>query len=310
VFGQVEIAAPLYELGRAFDLAATIFGVVDMSISDPSNGAGWLAMKTLDYDNVYIKSSFPVGAEEETKNFAKNNGADRGLYGALIPRKSPAADVVPFLPVARGREGELVDRAKETYLKLLQPISGAWAVGFFIVQPANPLATYLTMVEYNKANLQGSGIAEATSKVLGIISYIPGLAVTDPLDWPKEPPRPMLLTDQPSLDPAATMEVKESVADLSKVRKHLQYLAIATGKMSRGSRVGGEKFLNVAPHQSLAYAQADVYNPTRWSLFEQNWRVKLAPAVILNEKFNQVTGIMGLNGASQFATGLSFVNNH
>src|SRR4030095_9198943 len=31
VFGQVEIAAPLYELGRAFDLAATIFGVVDMS---------------------------------------------------------------------------------------------------------------------------------------------------------------------------------------------------------------------------------------------------------------------------------------
>ena len=120
----------------------------------------------------------------------------------------------------------------------------------------------------------------------------------------------MLLTDQPSLDPAAIMDVKESAADLSKVRKHLQYLAIATGKMSRGSKIGGEKFLNVAPYQSLAYAEADVYSPTRWSLFEQNWRVKLAPAVTLNERFNEITGVMGINGASQLINVLSFVNNH
>jgi len=133
---------------------------------------------------------------------------------------------------------------------------------------------------------------------------------TEPLDWPNEPPRPMLLTDQPSLDPAAIMGVKESAADLSRVRKHLQYLAIATGKMSRGSKIGGEKFLNVAPYQSLAYAEADVYSPTRWSLFEQNWRVKLAPAVTLNERFNEITGVMGINGASQLINVLSFVNNH
>jgi hypothetical protein len=94
------------------------------------------------------------------------------------------------------------------------------------------------------------------------------------------------------------------------VRKHLQYLAIATGKMSRGSRIGGENFLNVAPYQSLTYAEADVYNPTKWSLFEQNWRVKLAPSVVLNEKLNQITGIMGINSIPQSINGLAFANNH
>ena len=106
------------------------------------------------------------------------------------------------------------------------------------------------------------------------------------------------------------MEVKESAADLSKVRKHLQYLSIAMGKMSKGSRMGGEKFLNVAPYQSLAYAEADVYNPTRWSMFEQNWRVKLAPSVTLNEKFNQIVGILGVSNIPQSLNGLGFVNNH
>src|SRR5215475_7310827 len=102
LFGQVEVSAPLYELGRAFDTVATILGVIDMSISDPSNGAAWLAMKSLDADNAYIKTNFPLGAEEETRNFAKYNGADRGQYGVLIPRESPALDFAPFLPVARG----------------------------------------------------------------------------------------------------------------------------------------------------------------------------------------------------------------
>jgi len=310
IFGQVEVAAPLYELGRAFDLAATIIGVIDSAVSDPSNGAGWEAMKSLDDNNVSIKTTFPAWAEEETRNFAKNNGADRGLYGVLIPRESPALDLVPFLPVARGRELELLDRAEATYLKPLQPIPGPLLLVFLFVQPSNPGLIYLSAVKYNTSNLRGNKITSAISKLAGVISNVPGLETTEPLDWPDEPPKPMLLTDQPSLDPAAAMDANESAADLSKVRKHLQYLAVATGKMSRGSRVGGEKFLNVAPYQSLAYAQADVYNPTRWSLFEQNWRVKLAPAVTLNEKFNQVTGIMGLNGASQFVNGRSFVNNH
>jgi hypothetical protein len=159
------------------------------------------------------------------------------------------------------------------------------------------------MVEYNTSNLRGNKVTEGISVVLKYLA-------TEPLDWPQNPPRPMLLTDQPSLEPAATMEVKESKADLSKVRKYLQYLAIATGKMSRASKIGGEKFLNVAPYESLAYAEADVYNPTKWSMFEQNWRVKLAPSVVLNEKINEIVGIMGISGIPQSLNGVAFANNH
>jgi hypothetical protein len=159
------------------------------------------------------------------------------------------------------------------------------------------------MIEFNTSNLRGNRVTHAISKFTKFLA-------TEPLDWPNDPPRPMLLTDQPSLNPADTMEVNESSVDLSKVRKHLQYLAIATGKMSRGSKIGGEKFLNVAPYQSLAYAGAEVYNPTKWSMFEQNWRVKLAPSVVLTEKFNQIVGIMGINGVPQSINGLSFANNH
>jgi len=301
--GQPEVAGPLFTLGRGLNYVAKVLKPIDSALSDPSYGLGWGVMKSLDDLNVGIKTDFPYWAGKETSDFAKNNGANRGLHGVLIPRESPGLDLLPSLPVARGQEMELLDRAQATYLKLLQPLPGPLVVGLVILFPTNPFVIYLNAVEYNKSNLRGNRFTAAISQGLNFVA-------TEPLDWPNEPPRPMLLTDQPSLDPAAIMGVKESAADLSRVRKHLQYLAIATGKMSRGSKIGGEKFLNVAPYQSLAYAEADVYSPTRWSLFEQNWRVKLAPAVTLNERFNEITGVMGINGASQLINVLSFVNNH
>jgi len=298
-----EAGAILYGLARALESVARVLRPIDTALSDLSRGVGWKAMKLLDNLNVGIKTDFPYWAEKETGDFALRNGADRGPHGLLIPRASPALDLLPSLPLARGREDELVDRAEDTYLKYVQPLPASLSAVVAVALPANPIAIFLGMVTYNTSNLRGSIITNAISRFLNLVA-------TEPLAWPNEPPRPMLLTDQPSLDPSATMETKESRADLSQVRKHLQYLAIASGKMARGSKIGGEKFLNVAPHQSLAYAEADVYNPTRWSMFEQNWRVKLAPSVVLNEKFNQLTGIMGINGGSQSANGLSFANNH
>jgi hypothetical protein len=296
-------AAPVAQpLARAFDALARVLRPIDKALSDRSRGAGWIAMKLLDDVNVGIKLDFPFWAEKETGDFAQRNGADRGFHGILIPGASPALDLLPALPVARGRKEELVDRAEDTFLKFVQPLPGALAAILVALLP-NPITVFMGMIEYNTSNLRGSIVTDAISPFLNVLA-------TEPLDWPKEPPRPMLLTDQPSLVPAATMEVKESAADLGKVRKHLQYLAIATGKMERGSKIGGEKFLNVAPYQSLTYAQADVYNPTKWSLFEQNWRVKLAPSVVLNEKFNEITGIMGIKGVPQSLNGLAFANNH
>jgi hypothetical protein len=296
-------AAPVaLPLARALDAVAKVLRPIDTALSDPSRGAGWIAMKLLDNLNVGIKTDFPFWVEKETGDFARRNGADRGLHGVLIPRESAALDLLPCLPLARGRELELIDRAEDTYLKFVSPLPGPLAAVLAIVLP-NPITIFMGMVEYNTSNLRGNRVTAGISVVLNLLA-------TESLDWPNEPPRPMLLTDQPSLNPAATMEVKESQADLSIVRKHLQYLAIATGKMSRGSKIGGEKFLNVAPYQSLAYAEADVYNPTKWSMFEQNWRVKLAPSVVLNEKFNQITGLMGINGIPQSINGLAFANNH
>ena len=298
-----EAAPPLYQVGRALDSVAKVLRPIDTALSDPARGAGWIAMKLLDNLNVGIKTDFPYWAEKETGDFAQRNGADRGLHGLLIPRESPGLDLLPGLPLARGRQDELIDRAQNTYLKLVQPLPAPLAAAVAIALPTNPLALFLGMVTYNTSNLRGSRVTTAISPVLNLLA-------TEPLDWPSEPPRPMLLTDQPSLDPSAIMDVKESTVDLSKVRKHLQFLAIATGKMSRGGKIGADKFINVAPHQSLAYAQANVYNPTRWSMFEQNWRVKLAPSVTLEERFDDITAIMGVNGAFQSNKALSFANNH
>jgi len=302
------VAAALKAIETALRITASVMKPIDRALSEPSRGVGWFAMKAMDTLNVGIKTDFPIWAELETRDFAKRNGADRGLHGVLIPRESPAIDLLPWLPVARGRHLEILDRAEATYLKYVQPLPGAIAAAFAFLLP-NPISIFFGMVEYNKASLRGGKLNNILTRILDF-GFDVIFSVTDPLKWPKEPPRPMLLTDQPSLTPAATMEVKESTANLSKVRKHLQYLAIATGKMSSGSRIGGEHFLNVAPYQSLAYAEADVYNPTKWSLWEQNWRVKLASSVVLNEKLNQLAGIFGIRSITQSINGLAFANNH
>jgi len=298
------VAAALKAIETALRITASVMKPIDRALSEPSRGVGWLTMKAMDTLNVGIKTDFPIWSELETRDFAKRNGADRGLHGVLIPRESPAQDLLPWLPAARGRHLEILERAEATYLKYVQPLPGGVAAIIAFIFP-NPVTIFFSMVEYNKANLRGQRFTRFASKVLRFV-----FQVTEPLKWPNDPPRPMLLTDQPPLAPAATMEVKESVANLSKVRKHLQYLAIATGKMSSGSRIGGEHFLNVAPYQSLAYAEADVYNPTKWSLWEQNWRVKLGPSVVLNEKINQLAGIFGIRSIPSSLNGLAFANNH
>jgi hypothetical protein len=301
-----EAAPPLHEAANAFNSIAKVLRPIDKALSDPSRGVGWVSMRLLDDHNMGTKFSFEIFVEPDAGDFAQRNGADRGLHGVLIPRESPALNLIPCLPLARGQSVELLDRAEDTYLKLVQPLPGPAVIVAGIIQPSNPLLVFLNMVEFNKANLRGNKFTGTISKILKRVPV-----VTQPLDWPKDkPPRPMLLTDKPSIEPEAAMDVKESAADLSKVRKHLQYLSIAMGKMSRGSRIGGEKFLNVAPYQSLAYAEADVYNPTKWSMFEQNWRVKLAPSVTLNEKFNQIVGILGVSNIPQSLNGLAFANNH
>jgi hypothetical protein len=306
VVGAITGIKLLAEAYRFATLARTL-KPFDRRISNKSSGAWWLIMRGLDYANVGIKVATPALATAKTIEFAKRNGADRAPYGLMVPGSGAAMELVPALPVGRGMKEELVDRAEEHHLKHLEMEAGIslslFAPVAFISSFPNQLIVFKGMIAYNKSNLRGSRTAGALSHVMRFVA-------TEALAWPSQPPRPMLLTDEPSSNPRATFDVKESRADLAKVRKYLQYLAVAFGRMERESRIGGGSFLNAAPYQSLAYGEADVYNPTRWRMFEMDWRVKLAPALVLNDRIGQIAGKIGIPGASQFTEGIRLVNKH
>jgi hypothetical protein len=129
-----------------------------------------------------------------------------------------------------------------------------------------------------------------------------------PLTWPSNPPRPMTLTDQPRPAGAATTNVLEQNVNLTRVRKHLQFLGVAFGRLPRGSAIGGERFPNPSPYPWFTYAQSDVYNPTRWGMFTQDWRAKLARARLFNEKVGEISQKVGLRISN--SRNWTFVNNH
>ena len=115
--------------------------------------------------------------------------------------------------------------------------------------------------------------------------------------------RPMLLTDEPD----AELTENES-PNLVKVHEYLQLLAVALGKSQRASPIGGEKFANPDLLPRITYAQADVYNPTRWDMFTQDWRAKLTRARLLDVKCRELGQKIGVG--SLCGQGWSFVNTH
>jgi hypothetical protein len=92
----------------------------------------------------------------------------------------------------------------------------------------------------------------------------------------------------------------------------LQYLAIAHRKADDQPWLGGLKvsirgekhpvFENPNQLGTLTYAQVQVYNPTSWDLYTQDWHVKLVPASLL-EQFTEG----GAGGATGLMKGASAV---
>jgi hypothetical protein len=299
---------PTAWIGTELDREAVAFGVLatDLKVADAAlTHAGWPIMTMWDWMNVFTKGLTPGRTLEKSRHLAKLNGANREAGAALIPGEGWGGDSVLVLPVARGLKEELVDRVENCQIKPLAEL------GKGLLKVTGPLASVAVFprasdvfdkaVGYNFGNLRGSQEARAVS------SAASGLAAPL-LEWPSVPPQPMLLTDAPPINPFGTMETKESEADLQKVRKYLQYLAIATGNMSRKSWIGGDNFPNIAPQQSLTYAEADIYNPTYWSMWAQDWRVKLASSAVLNDKPEQVLRKIGIFGPS--ARAMEIVNTH
>ena len=160
--------------------------------------------------------------------------------------------------------------------------------------------------QYNKQNDKGDGkfkpinLGDIAGKIKGVNLGF------GPLEWPNSPPLPMMLTD--TGDPGDKLDGPPSPVDLLLVRRRLQYLAGTWAPHQRNGVIGGAKFVNPAPYGWLTYAQADVYNPVKWDMFQQQWRARLARASNLDEDWKDIT-----SGLSIPISGLldsSFLNNH
>jgi hypothetical protein len=159
--------------------------------------------------------------------------------------------------------------------------------------------------DYNAEHDSGDGNyhPKGADDLLKSVSY----NTSGSLNWPQDPPLPMVLTDQPKPEGEAVIPDGAEGPDLLMVRKNLQFLAFSFGK-SNGGVIASKQFTNPSPYGWLTYGEADVYHPITWSTFDQNWRVKLARASLLNTKW---TALLNLTGVHSFTTmDFSYVNTH
>jgi hypothetical protein len=257
---------------------------------------GWRVMNALDALNRGIKQTFPVLAQQKAIEFAQLNGADEAPYSVLLAGL-PAAPPLLF-PVARGPQKLLIVN-RDKCLKDALDIAT-----FAVLAKTGPLSSFLAayvykgLFECNAATLKGGG------EICSIFGFR-----TPMLSWPANPPRPMILTDRPSRSASATVEADETKVDLMKVRRYLQLLSLTFGRLPGESLIGNRYFENPA-RRWFTYAEADVYNPTRWSMFTQDWRAKIARSNVFNEKIAEIGQLTGAQWIAGSASDWSFVNVH
>jgi hypothetical protein len=321
----VEVEMPFWE-------------AIDHGLND-SGRFGWDVLTSIDTLNKVIKKAFPVLATAQALNYAKLNGADYTgpgfpLPGWVFPGK-PNNYGVALYPLARGPRTLLVEKAQECALKhfsVLRLMAAAAVI-------RGPITLFLGLlfldvrIDRNIDSLLGkfhpldtviAGFGDIEQHIiedifginLGVFGDVLGglgniLTPSVPLINPRLTPslrweadvRPMILSETPETD-----ETNNTRPSLVKVHEFLQFLAVALGKSEAGSPIGGEKFPNPDFLPRITYAQSDVYNPTHWDMFTQDWRAKLTRARLLDVKcqeLGQKAGIRSLCGQ-----GWSLVNTH
>ena len=280
------------------ELLETTFNTVDNALSNQSGGIGWIVMRSLDKLNQIIKAVIPPIVQAEAISYAEKNGADSLSFVLSGARGASVTDLLPLMPVGRGLTRFTVERAEDCQLP---KITGAAGLILIVYGPDYPLAltTFRLLVRQNVSSLKGTGG--------GSIPFPP------PLRWPSDPPRPMILTDRPLRSPAARTNIPEENADLRRVRRFLQLLMIAQRTRPHASKIGGERFPNETPvwlsESQFTYGQADIYNPTLWSMFSQDWRAQLSKASLFEEKKNDLAKRLGFGNAGQYFD-WAFINTH
>jgi hypothetical protein len=310
-------------------------------------GVGWKLMTALDKLNQGIKAAMPLTTEAEGIRLARFNGAEVAIVigGAddFIPMFPVARGKETFLvDEAESCTLEEAGLKRNARLALILACEAgsfpcpsallAWPVfEFFINQNVDALnGDEITqngrvtsdqarnvkgrdgktiqdrLDEYNESQDKGDGKYRPIrfeNKFRGATFF-----AGPPLSWPASPPKPMLLTDLELTMPSAEIPLSGGdEVDLTHVRRLLQFLSVAYDEQQEAT-MGATWFPNRS-RAWLTYAQSDVYNPTGWSMFSQNWRTKLARATLLDATWKAALDKLGLPVADLGAD-LSFINTH
>lgn len=346
IFPPLEpIGDMLLEVDRPFfEGLLELYEPVDDFLSE-SPGVGWTVLSTLDRFNQLIKEFFPALPVLNANRYAELNGADRfppgGLppNGLLFPGKAKYL-TLPIFPVSRGPKEVLLDQAEKCPLaaggklrEFARTLVAPLCVSFFCV----PLTQYLSRIHideridrnievlregnsvydlldhltYGMGDIIGDLLARRGITIpklirpllnLGGTVYIFAPPMKRNLQWRGEP-RPMVLSGTPEND-----TTESSGARPREVFKNLELLAVALGRLDAASPLAGERYRNRSLYPWITYAQADVYNPTQWDMFTQDWRAKLVRAHLIDEKCRDIEQLTGLPACG--LNGWSFVNTH
>lgn len=308
---------------------------IDSRINDESSGVGWTVLGVLDSLNRISKEAFSLWAGVQAREYARKNGADLDPgYGFMLGGKSVATSIlpgfsvtlpIPTLPLARGPEQATAFRLESEQYKLAGKLNGIVSLYVISIDPGRwveSFGLYQALRWANINHLKGDWgtIGEIFNKILSVLpraltsmlgdltSKLGRFLGIELLGWKSDPPKPMLLTDNPQNDTTDQREIDERTRD--NLRPYLQYLGVALGRVPVGGRIGNALFFNrpnALAQVQFTYAQADVYNPTKWDMWTQDWRAQLTRAKLFDSKVNDLLRIL-----PWLETDLdwSFVNTH
>lgn len=286
------LSAQLFREALAYQRLALTLRQIDQTLIR----TGWTGLRALDQANQVLKVSIPVIALKKAVDLAEMNGADWGSRGFLIPGEPDG--LLPLLPVARGPQQLLIGEVEKCPLP---QIKNKPLILFLATGPISSPLAYLYYRSYLQENL--TTLKSTGSGSVREVGDIP------PLSWPDSPPRPMILTESPTRQPAATVTHDEQNLDLLKISQYLNVLGVATGKNSGQFEIGNRYFQSPT-HVWITYGQTAIYNPTRWSMFTQDWRQKLVRASLIDSKTQKLMGLAGGMASIPHLSDWSFVNTH
>ncbi len=315
--------------------AASTWSSIDSRINSESGGVGWAVLGMLDRLNQVSKHAFAVWAGLQAREYAQRNGADWDpVYGFMLGGKSVATSILPGVsislplptfPLARGPEQAIAFRLEQCQYEFIGILNGVVTLYVASIDPrraGESVAVYQALRFANINHLKGDwgligqifnfivgalprAITRLMSRLTSILGQFLGIEL---LTWKSDPPKPMLLTDNPDSPTTDEREIDDDTRN--NLRPYLQYLGIALGRVPIGGRIGNTFFINkpnsVAQIQ-FTYGQADVYNPSNWDMWTQDWRAQLTRAKLFDQKVNQLLNILpSLQGGLDW----SFVNTH